>query len=120
MLYFGSRNFGQANFGHELISQATVDEVTTTSNMDVAGYLIFDTCTLDPQATANIDVAAGIQRMGHLDITPTSTVIASRILMEWHPNLATPISTATTQVSGFIAWDSQFVDDATWTTQTVD
>ena len=43
MLYFGSRNFGQANFGHELISQATVDEVTTTSNMDVAGYLIFET-----------------------------------------------------------------------------
>ena len=120
MLYFGSRNFGQANFGHELISQATVDEVATTSNMDVAGYLIFDKCTLDPQAVVNVDVAAGIQRMGHLDIRPTSTVIASRILMEWHPNLATPRSTVTTQISGFIAWDSQLVDDATWTTQTVD
>ncbi len=120
MLYFGSRNFGQANYGHELISQATVDEVTTTSNMDVAGYLIFDTCTLDPQAEVNVDIAAGIQRMGHLDIRPTSTIIASRVLMEWHPQLATPKSTATAFASGFIAWDSQFVDDATWTTQTVD
>ena len=120
MLYFGSRNFGQANYGHELISKATVDEVTTTSNMDVAGYLIFDTCTLDPQAEVNVDIAAGIQRMGHLDIRPTSTIIASRVLMEWHPQLATPNSTTTAFASGFIAWDSQFVDDATWTTQTVD
>ena len=120
MLYFGSRNFGQANFGHELISQATVDEVTTTSNMDVAGYLIFDTCTLDPQATANIDVAAGIQRMGHLDIRPTSTIITSGIIMEWHPQMATPKSTALTQVSGYIAWDSQLVDSTTWTPQIVD
>ena len=120
MLYFGSRNFGQANYGHELISQATVDEVTTTSNMDVAGYIFFDTCAIDPQVTINVDIAAGIQRMGHLDVRPTSTIITSGILMEWHPQMATPLSTATTQVSGFIAWDSQFVDDATWTTQTVD
>ena len=120
MLYFGSRNFGQANYGHELISQASVDEVTTTSYMDVAGYLIFDKCTLDPQAVINVDVAAGIQRMGHLDIRPTSTVIASRILMEWHPQLATPKSTVTNQISGYIAWDSQLTDATTWTEQIVD
>ena len=120
MLYFGSRNFGQANYGHELISKATVDEVTTTSNMDAAGYLLFNTGTLVPKAVANVDVAAGIQRMGHLDIRPSSTVIASRVLMEWHPQLATPKSTTTAFASGFIAWDSLFVDDATWTTQTVD
>ena len=120
MLYFGSRNFGQANYGHELISKATVDEVTTTSNMDAAGYLLFNTGTLVPKAVANVDVAAGIQRMGHLDIRPSSTVIASRVLMEWHPQLATPKSTTTAFASGFIASDSQFVDDATWTTQPVD
>ncbi len=120
MLYFGSRNFGQANFGHELISQATVDEVTTTSNMDVAGYLLFNTCTLDVQVEADPQVAAGIQRMGFLDVRPTTTVISSGIKMTWVPNMAVPKSTVTTQVSGFIAWDSQIVDDATWTTQTVD
>ena len=120
MLYFGSRNFGQANFGHELISQATADEVLTTSNMDVAGYLIFDTCTLDPQAVVNVDVAAGMVRLGHLDIRPTSTIITSGILMEWHPSMASIASSNTTQISGFIAWDSQFVDEGTWTTQTVD
>ena len=119
MLYFGSRNFGQANFGKGLITTA-VDETLTTSNMDVAGYLIFDTCAIDTQPTVNVDIAAGIQRMGHLDIRPNVTVITSGIKMVWVPNMATPTSTATTQVSGFIAWDSQFVDDATWTTQTVD
>ena len=120
MLYFGSRNFGQANYGHELISQATVDEVTTTSNMDAAGYLLFNTGTLVPKAVANVDVAAGIQRMGHLDIRPSSTVIASRVLMEWHPQLATPKSTVTNQISGYIAWDSQLTDATTWTEQIVD
>ena len=119
MLYFGSRNFGQANFGKGLIKTA-VDETLTTSNMDVAGYLLFDTCAIDPQPTVNVDIAAGIQRMGHLKITPTVTMIASKLLMEWHPQMAAPASTVTTQISGFIAWDSQFVDEATWTTQTVD
>ena len=119
MLYFGSRNFGQANFGKGLIKTA-VDEVSTTSNMDVAGYLIFDTCTLDQQAACNMDVAAGIQRMGFLNITPEATIITSGVLMEWHPQMATPKSTVTTQVSGFIAWDSQLVDSTTWTEQIVD
>ena len=42
MLYFGARNFGQANFGKGLITTA-VDETLTNSNMDVAVYLLFDT-----------------------------------------------------------------------------
>jgi hypothetical protein len=120
MLYFGSRNFGQANYGHELISQATVDEVTTTSNMDVAGYLIFDTCAIDPKAVVNIDIAAGIQRMGYLQIQPTATMIASGIQMEWQAWTNLGQGTATMLSSGYIAWDSQFIDDVTWTTQTVD
>lgn len=119
MLYFGSRNFGQANFGKGLITTA-VDETLTTSNMDVAGYLLFNTCAIDPQVTVNVDIAAGIQRMGFLDVRPTTTIIASGIKMVWVPNMAMPKSTATAFASGFIAWDSQIVDDATWTTQTVD
>ena len=119
MLYFGSRNFGQANFGKGLIKTA-VDETLTTSNMDVAGYLLFDTCTLDQQAACNMDVAAGIQIMGHLKITPDTTIIASGIKMTWVPQMAMPKSTVITQVSGFIAWDSQLTDETTWTTQTVD
>ena len=119
MLYFGSRNFGQANFGKGLITTA-VDETLTTSNMDVAGYLIFNTCTIDPVATVNVDVAAGIVRLGNLKITPEATMIASNILMTWSPRTNLGVGTATVQASGFIAWDSQFVDDATWTNQTVD
>tara|TARA_R100000656_G_scaffold122710_1_gene98524 strand:- start:550 stop:912 length:363 start_codon:yes stop_codon:yes gene_type:complete len=120
MLYFGSRNFGQANFGHELISEAAVDETLTTSNMDVAGYLLFNTGTSIPKAVVNVDVAAGIQRMGHMKITPTSTVIASKVLMQWQAWTNLGVGTATMDASGFIAWDSQLEDDATWTNQIVD
>ena len=119
MLYFGSRNFGQANFGKGLITTA-VDETLTTSTMQVAGYRLIADCAVDPGGVVNVDVAAGMVRLGHLDIRTTSTIITSGILMEWHPSMARIASSNTTQISGFIAWDSQFVDEGTWTTQTVD
>ena len=118
MLYFGSRNFGQANFGKGLITTA-VDETLTTSTMMVAGYRLIEDCTFDPKAVANVDVAAGIVRLGNLKITPEATMIASRILMTWSGWTNLGAGTATVSISGKIAWDSQFVDDATWTNQTV-
>ena len=119
MLYFGSWNFGQANFGKGLITTA-VDETLTTSTMQVAGYRLIADCTSDPQAVVNVDVAAGIVRLGNMKITPEATMVASKILMTWSPRTNLGVGTATVQASGFIAWDSQFVDDATWTNQTVD
>ena len=119
MLYFGSRNFGQANFGKGLI-QTAVDETLTTSNMDVAGYLLFNTGTLIPKSVTNVDIAAGIQRMGFLSITPTATVIASKLLMEWHPSMANISPSNTTLASGYVAWDSQLIDDAVWSEIIVD
>lgn len=118
MLYFGSRNFGQANFGKGLITTA-VDETLTTSTMQVAGYNIFNTCAIDPQAVINVDIAAGMVRLGYLNITPSATMIASKVLMEWQARTNLGIGTATMDASGKIAWDSQLTDDATWTTQTV-
>ena len=118
MLYFGSRNFGQANFGKGLITTA-VDETLTTSTMQVAGYNFFNTCAIDPQAVVNVDIAPGIVRLGYLNITPDATMIASKILMEWQAWTNLGVGTATMDVSGKIAWDSQLVDDSTWTTQTV-
>ena len=119
MLSFGSRNFGQANFGKGLITTA-VDETLTTSNMDVAGYLLFDKCALDPQATVNVDIAAGIQRMGFLHIQPKGTMVGSGIQMEWQSWTNLGQGTVTMSSSGYIAWDSQLINEATWTTQTVD
>jgi hypothetical protein len=120
MLYFGSRNFGSANFGHELISQATVDEVATTSTMQVAGYRLIADCGIDPKAVTNADIAAGIQKMGYFKIQPTATTIASGIQMEWVASVNLGQGTVTMLPSGYIAWDSQIVDSATWTTQEVD
>ena len=118
MLGFGSRDFGEAYYGHAAL-QLTVDEVLTTSTMQAAGYLIFDTCTIDPKAVANVDVAAGIVRLANMKITPEATMIASKILMQWQGWNDLGAATATVSISGKIAWDSQFVDDATWTNQTV-
>ena len=119
MLSFGSRNFGQANFGKGLITTA-VDETLTTSNMDVAGYLLFDKNALNPKATVNVDIAAGIQRMGFLNIEAKGTMVGSGIQMEWQSWTNLGQGTVTMSSSGYIAWDSQLIDEATWTTQTVD
>jgi len=118
MLGFGSRNFGQANFGYG-IRQVSVDEVATVSTMMVAGYRLIEDCTIDPQAVVNVDVAAGIVRLANMKITPEATMIASKILMQWQGWNDLGAATATVSISGKIAWDSQFVDDATWTNQTV-
>ena len=118
MLYFGSRNFGQANFGKGLITTA-VDETLTTSTMQVAGYNFFNTGTIWNKPTTNVDIASGLVRIGYVNITPDATIIASGIKMEWQAWTNLGQGTATMNASGYIAWDSQLVDDATWTTQTV-
>ena len=119
MLYFGSRNFGQANFGKGLITTA-VDETLTTSTMQVAGYRLIEDCTVIPKAVVNVDIAAVIQRMWVLHVQPTATVIASGIQMQWQAWTNLGQGTVTVSSSGYIAWDSQITPDATWTTQTVD
>ena len=118
MLGFGSRNFGEAYYGHTAL-QLTVDEVLTTSTMQVAGYNFINTSTLEANGVVNVDIAAGMVRLGYLDIIPSSTIIASGIKMEWSTWTNLGQGTATMNASGYIAWDSQLTDDATWTTQTV-
>jgi len=118
MLSFGSRNFGQANFGYG-IRQVSVDEIATTSTMQVAGYRFFNTSTLHSKGITNVDIASGLLQGAFIDITATATVIVSGIKMEWHPQMTTPQSTATVYIAGKLAWDSQLVDDTTWTDQTV-
>jgi hypothetical protein len=39
--------------------------------------------------------------------------------MTWDGNVDLGSGTSTVYSSGYIAWDSQLVDDATWTTQTI-
>jgi hypothetical protein len=119
MLYFGSRNFGQANFGKGLITTA-VDESLSTSTMMVAGYKFFNTSTFHSHGVVNADIASGLVQGGFLDLSGTGTTIVSGIKMTWRPTMATMSALSTVQNSGFIAWDSQLVGDKTWTTQNVD
>ena len=119
MLYFGSWNFGQANFGKGLITTA-VDETLTTSTMQVAGYRLIADCTIDPQAVVNVDIAPYRIFSGYAHLQPTATVITSGVKMEWQAWTNLGVGTATVQTSGKLAWDLQLTDDATWTNQTVE
>jgi len=118
MLSFGSRNFGQANFGYG-IRQVSVDEIATTSTMQVAGYRFFNTSTLHSKGITNVDIASGLLQGAFIDIPATATIIVSGIKMQWHPQMAVLQPQATTYIVGKLAWDSQFIDDTTWTDQTV-
>lgn len=119
MLYFGSRNFGQANFGKGLI-KTSIDESQSTSTMMVAGYNYFNTGHWHGQGTADIDIASGLVQGGFVNIPADSTIRMSGIKMTWKPQMAAPKATTTISASGFLAWDSQLVEETTWTTQTVD
>tara|TARA_R110002167_G_scaffold43642_1_gene131752 strand:+ start:16671 stop:17033 length:363 start_codon:yes stop_codon:yes gene_type:complete len=118
MLYFGSRNFGQANFGKGLIT-TSVDESQPTSNMDVAGYIFFNTSVYLGQSVADTDVASGLVQGAFLKTSGTGTTIASGIKMFWHPQLPTTTATTDVDVSAKLAWDGQQVPETTWTTQIV-
>ena len=112
MIGFGSRNFGQANFGYGL-SARTVDEVTTQSSMDAAGYLIFNTGAARPLATSNADIASGLLQGGFVLINSKNTTIMSGIKMQWRPHVAVTSIISNTDVSAKLAWDGQTVPDTT-------
>ena len=118
MLYFGSRNFGEGNWGKGLIT-TSVDESQSTSTMMVAGYRFYNTGTIHSKGIVNADIASGLVQGGFLDMTATGTTIMSGIKMTWKPQIPNMSAIGTIQNSGFIAWDSQLTDDAIWTTQPV-
>jgi len=150
MQYFGSRNFGRADFGAETTS-ATASSLATSygilensfgskhfglsgfgsatalivgdqpvSSMDVAGGFFIDTCGIHTKAVADLDVIGGMQRLANIHIKPVSTVIGSGLLLIYSANLNLGSGTSTMQSSGYIAWDGQTVPDTTWTTQTIE
>jgi hypothetical protein len=118
MLYFGSRNFGQANFGKGLIT-TSVDESLSTSSMDVSGFRIYNTSTFDNKSVSNTDIASGLLQGAFLKTNSTGTTIASGIKMFWHPQMPVTTSTTNIDVSAKLAWDGQNVSDTIWTTQEV-
>ena len=117
MLYFGSRNFGQANFGKGLITTSVSN--STTSDMTVACHLLFNNCRVRPTAVTNADVASGLLQGGFVHVPLNGTTIVSGIKMFWHPKLPVTVITTNTDASAKLAWDGQTVADTTWTTQTV-
>ena len=118
MLYFGSRNFGQANFGKGLITTA-VDETSSTSTMVANGYLIFDDCRVNPNAVTTAQFAGGRVQGSFFHVATNSALSASGIKMIWDGNLRMEVA-VTTLVSGYVAWDGQQISETIWTNQNID
>tara|TARA_Y100001951_G_C11162561_1_gene195594 strand:+ start:204 stop:560 length:357 start_codon:yes stop_codon:yes gene_type:complete len=118
MLGFGSAKFGEANYGRGVI-QSNACIIPETVNIDVFPYVEYQGW-VDPKAVVNVDVLGGLIQGAWCQVETDSTIIASGIKMTWAGWCFMGIGTSTVNSSGFIAWDSQLVDEATWSTQTVD
>ena len=116
MLGFGSANFNQGRFGIG-VQQGFVKPLSTV-DVQVANHVIWPGFAQN-NATVNVDIFGGIIKGSFADIQGTSTIYASNILMTWNGNVDLGSGTSTVYSSGYIAWDSQLVADATWTTQTI-
>ena len=118
MLGFGSANFNQGRFGIG-VQQGFVKPLST-ADVQVANHVIWSGYPTEAiNATSTALIFGGIIKGSFLDIQGTSTIYASNILMTWDGNVDLGSGTSTVYSSGYIAWDSQLVDDATWTTQTI-
>jgi len=116
MLGFGSANFNQGRYGIG-VQQGFVNPLSTT-DIQVANHVIWPGFAHN-NSTVNVDIFGGLIKGSFLDIQGTTTIYASNILMTWDGNVDLGSGTSTVYSSGYIAWDSQLVDDATWTTQTI-
>ena len=116
MLGFGSANFNQGTFGKG-VQQGFVKPASVV-DVQVANYAIWPGFAHN-DATANVDIFGGLIKGAFVDIQGTATIYASKILMTWDGNLDLGSGTSTVYSTGYIAWDSQLVTDATWTTQTI-
>jgi hypothetical protein len=118
MLGYGSANFNQGRYGIG-VQQGFVKPVST-ADVQVANHVIwagYPAYWINASSTALI--FGGLIQGAFLDIQGTSTVYANNVLMRWAGNLDLGSGTSTVYSSGYIAWDSQLVADATWTNQTV-
>ena len=116
MLGFGSAKFKQGTYGKG-VQQGFIKPIGTV-DVQVANYVIWPGFAHN-HGTVNVDVFGGLIKGSFIDIQGTSTIYASNILMTWDGNVDLGSGTSTVYSSGYIAWDSQLVSDATWTNQTV-
>jgi len=116
MLGFGSAKFNQGTYGKG-VQQGFV-KPASTADVQVANYANWVGFAHN-NATVNVDIFGGLIKGSFLDIQGTGTIYSYPNGIVWKGNLNLGIGTSTIYSSGYIAWDGQLVDDATWTTQTV-
>ena len=118
MLGFGSAKFNQGRYGIG-VQQGFVKPVSTV-DVQVACHALWEAYpTFSINAIGTALFFGGLIQGAFLDIQGTGTIYSYPNGIVWNGNLNLGIGTSTIYSSGYIAWDGQLVDDATWTTQTV-
>tara|TARA_R110000824_G_scaffold60348_1_gene161399 strand:+ start:208 stop:567 length:360 start_codon:yes stop_codon:yes gene_type:complete len=118
MLGYGSANFNQGRYGIG-VQQGFVNPASV-ADVQVSNHVIWSPVpTYSINASSVALIFGGLIQGALVDIQGTSTVYANNVLMRWAGNLDLGSGTSTVYSSGYIAWDSQLVADATWTNQTV-
>ena len=119
MIGYGAGLYSQGNFNKGVMG----GWVKTSASVDVqvANYAIWSAYPkYSIYATGAAFFFGGLTQGSFALFQGTTTMYASNIKMTWDGNLDLGSGTSTMYSSGFIAWDGQSVDDASWTTQTVE
>ena len=117
MLGFGSAKFNQGTSGKG-VQQGFV-KPASVADVQVANYALWESGYINNNATTTVIFFGGLIQGAFIDIQGTGTIYSYPNGIVWKGNLDLGIGTSTIYSSGFIAWDSQLVDDGSWTTQTV-
>jgi len=113
---FGSAIFNQGTYGKGvMLGHSDMDASATVKNFGVAEWMATHT---------HIDSLSVLKNFGGIFLGG-NTFVQGASNMKSHPNMIwagfeTTTNQSIVSISGYIAWDSQLVDEATWTTQIVD
>jgi len=116
MLGFGSANFNQGTFGKGVVVGHT--DLDATSIVNTFGIAQWESAHSVAGSTSTVLMFGGLIHGATGYIQGTGTMYSYPVFT-WagFGDIGTEQSTIST--FGYIAWDGQLVDDATWTTQTV-
>ena len=116
MLGFGSANFNQGTFGKGvMVGHGSLDSTSTVQSFGIAHW----ESTQSLASSTSIVLSFGGLIHGATGYIPVTTTMYSYPVFTWAGFGDIGSIPSTISSFGYIAWDGQLVDDATWTTQTV-
>jgi hypothetical protein len=116
MLGFGSANFNQGTFGKGVM--VGHGSPVSTSTVNTFGIAQWESTHSLTSSTSTVLMFGGLIQGASGYMQGTGTMY-SHPVFTWAGRGDIETAQSTVLTFGYIAWDGQLVDDATWTTQTV-